>query len=614
MKNVTSIDLDSTFAPKQPEQPQPQKQEEAPVVKLNWNDIMTEWCYRIPKGYPTVVDGVFTEYEEVKILNEILEEKLGESVPLPKQSPKLQRPLTLNEASTTDQKEESVCIVADLCNLFGANMVKAVASQNTKQILDLAKVKSIKQLAQLLLNSKYNYYLKDIGAITQQLGMLGIDPKGTKDNDISVNSIKSGLALYARYGKAYLIRDEANFLAVKKHGPKLWKKEFNETLFEDNWCPADIFISKSDPTAIAKGCLQTTSINTRTNIPALNDYFSNPKSGLEAGKFIGISLKQEEAQAGKGTKFTTNVLLGKVPEKTSTVDSNTKGVMIGYKGFSRYEAKPTKKDIKQPALKILDKGLSVLEVKRNVKQGKDSFAKLKLDEVRNILTKIGTIENYHILKASKNFAKKEYQPLKTFVALVDAKAAKTAKGAGSVQQKRDMFVASREKFIQALKKSNVLVKEVTSSNDLVDVMQKKLQGPKFDIYLVQKISTYDFFVDIFNNWSAATKKLKPYFTKMSAVSNPFVALAMFCIAEAGISPMFTKLKADHWDDFSHDYVIDAKKSADNVKVSDSPTAGGFDANFNIYFGKAKSYSVKLSFRFADKSIRAEVVNLKSLKP
>jgi len=87
MKNDTSIDLDSTFAPKQLEQPQPQKQQEAPVAKINWNDIMTEWCYRIPKGYPTVVDGVFTEYEEVKILNKILEEKLGETIPLPEAKP-----------------------------------------------------------------------------------------------------------------------------------------------------------------------------------------------------------------------------------------------------------------------------------------------------------------------------------------------------------------------------------------------------------------------------------------------------------------------------------------------------------------------------------------------
>jgi hypothetical protein len=500
----------------------------------------------------------------------------------------------LAEGSTTNEKEESVCIVADLCNLYGTNMVKAINSQNTKQILALAKVKTIQQLANQLINSQYNYYLPDKGKIIQQLGMLGIDPKGSKDKDISTNSIKSGLALFARYGKVYLTRDTDNFLPVKKHGPKLWKEEFNETLFEDNWCPADIFISKSDPTAIAAACLQTTSINTRTNGPALNDYFSNPKTGLENGKFIGISLKQEQAQGGKGTKFTTNVLLGKVAEKTTTVDSNTKGVMIGYKGFSRYEAKPTKKDIKQPALKILDKGLGVLGVKLNTKEGKELFVKLALDKVSSILTQIGTIEAYHKLKASREFTKEKYKPLKTFIASVNAKASSTAEKAGSTQQKKDMFVASRENFIKALKKSNVLVKEVTNSNDLVDVMQEKLEGTKFDIYLVQKISTYDFFVDIFDSWNVATKKLKPYFKKMSAVSNPFVALTMFCIAEAGISPMFTKLKADHWDDFTHDYVIDAKKSAENVKVSDSPTAGGFDAIFNIFFGKAKSYNVKHS--------------------
>jgi len=62
---------------------QPQEQEEAPAVKINWNEVFTEWCYKIPKGYPTIVDGVFTEYEEVKILNVILEEKFGESIPLP---------------------------------------------------------------------------------------------------------------------------------------------------------------------------------------------------------------------------------------------------------------------------------------------------------------------------------------------------------------------------------------------------------------------------------------------------------------------------------------------------------------------------------------------------
>jgi hypothetical protein len=41
-------------------------------VIIDWDGVLTEWSYRCQKGYPTMVDGVFTERDEVKILNEIL--------------------------------------------------------------------------------------------------------------------------------------------------------------------------------------------------------------------------------------------------------------------------------------------------------------------------------------------------------------------------------------------------------------------------------------------------------------------------------------------------------------------------------------------------------------
>lgn len=89
MSKDTSIDLNSKFAPKKQEQPQ--KQQETSKAVVNWNEVFTEWCYKIPKGYPTIVDGVFTEYEEVKILNEILEEKFAVSMPLPEAKPAKQK-------------------------------------------------------------------------------------------------------------------------------------------------------------------------------------------------------------------------------------------------------------------------------------------------------------------------------------------------------------------------------------------------------------------------------------------------------------------------------------------------------------------------------------------
>ena len=123
MKNVTSIDLDSTFAPKQQEQPQPQPQEQVSKPVVSWDEILTEWSYRLPKGYPTIVDGVFTEYEEVKILNEIMEERFGETLPLPAEVDEAVNSSELS-SNPTDVKEALVCLFVD-------------ASLTDKSIIDL---------------------------------------------------------------------------------------------------------------------------------------------------------------------------------------------------------------------------------------------------------------------------------------------------------------------------------------------------------------------------------------------------------------------------------------------------------------------------------------------
>jgi len=43
-------------------------------MEINYEEILTEWCYRLPKGFPTIVDGKFGDDEEIIILNEILQE------------------------------------------------------------------------------------------------------------------------------------------------------------------------------------------------------------------------------------------------------------------------------------------------------------------------------------------------------------------------------------------------------------------------------------------------------------------------------------------------------------------------------------------------------------
>jgi hypothetical protein len=53
------------------------------AISMDMNEILGEWSYRLPKGYPTVVEGVFTERAEVEILNQLLEERGLQTLPLP---------------------------------------------------------------------------------------------------------------------------------------------------------------------------------------------------------------------------------------------------------------------------------------------------------------------------------------------------------------------------------------------------------------------------------------------------------------------------------------------------------------------------------------------------
>jgi len=53
-----------------------------PTRIVDWDSILSEVSYKLPKGYPTVVDGVFTEREEIIIINEALEAEGLPTLPL----------------------------------------------------------------------------------------------------------------------------------------------------------------------------------------------------------------------------------------------------------------------------------------------------------------------------------------------------------------------------------------------------------------------------------------------------------------------------------------------------------------------------------------------------
>jgi hypothetical protein len=76
------INLDTLFANKHAE-----PTETVLIVEeqkyVDFGRILDEVSYKLPKGYPTVVDGVFTEREEITIINEALEAEGLPTLPLP---------------------------------------------------------------------------------------------------------------------------------------------------------------------------------------------------------------------------------------------------------------------------------------------------------------------------------------------------------------------------------------------------------------------------------------------------------------------------------------------------------------------------------------------------
>jgi len=578
---------------------------------VDFGRILSECSYKLPKGYPTVIDGVFTEREEVVIINEALEVEGLPTLPLPEGLSDI-----ITE-SATDDKENTVCAVIDMLNLYSKKGVEELLTNHFNLIKVKAYVTTNKQYKdykankaalrglnlEALSGSPYNKYSSSIGNV---LNLLGLGKSEVVDSKVALNSLSAGLLIFKSVAKSKpinIFRDE-EFNAIRKKATDTYKAETGQTITPDNWCPGDIYVSFGDPTPNA---LKADSIvlETKGKLPLNRFFTANPTSKT----FTAISLKQQDAQAGKATTFSKNVFQTnlKLDSKPSdylegkNTDKSQLNLLKTIKRYEAYASKATARELKQPATKILEKGLDVLRYAGLLDSRTKSQKKKELEP--------------YFKGFVKDFTPKEKAVI-SFMSQINSVAKKSKKSAGDdISGLEKKFIQARKNFLGALRASNVDIKSVTKSEVLFSDMQKELKQDA-PTYIVQKTATYDFFTNIFNDWSNKTQgSLKPHFQTLSKVSNPFVAITMFAIAEAGISPPFIKAlgseqsaQGAHMDSFDHDYVINNDTSAKEVAIKDSATAAGFDAKFTMDF-KTKKYSIKLSFRFSGTEIRIEVQEL-----
>jgi hypothetical protein len=122
------IDLDS-FSPNQtpitrPPQPAPR------VVEVDWDGVLVEWSYRLPKGYPTFENGEIANKLELEILQEILKEygidempslKVKQSrQPIPEAEARFSKEDLIKLINSTELSEEDLVRVMRIVDATGS--------------------------------------------------------------------------------------------------------------------------------------------------------------------------------------------------------------------------------------------------------------------------------------------------------------------------------------------------------------------------------------------------------------------------------------------------------------------------------------------------------------
>ena len=100
------------------------------MKNINWDDIIAEWSYRLPKGFPTMKNGKFTVKSELKVLQEVLAENGIDEMP----------DFTKKAPAPIQEEDEVKISAADLAKLLG-NVDADFSQETLDRISNLLKRK-----------------------------------------------------------------------------------------------------------------------------------------------------------------------------------------------------------------------------------------------------------------------------------------------------------------------------------------------------------------------------------------------------------------------------------------------------------------------------------------
>ena len=508
---------------------------------------------------------------------------------------------TLRETNTPEFKEGLVVYFSAL----PSNKLKLVEEKLSKPE-DKQKKISLSEP-----DSDKLYGAKSYGLVIDAVKHLSNDIVKTSEKSFYYNALSVAKKLQEIFkGPLEADRGDYTYSKLRNKAVQLIKDGYQMALTADKWCPADIYIY-NDGGSPAK-MLNAESLNIGDD--SFNAYFQPDIKNIKDG-LIGISMKEEKAQAGKATSFFKTLERKENYPEAPKLSGNSKYVLsIAYNFDQAVKSygKDSQKAIgyiatAHASAEILSEKLKDADVVKNdlLKILKTTFGASDLKSIKNARGRYDKDDTREL------FVKKN---LKSFV-IPSSVQTNIDKLFNSVRKKIETeYTNARKQFLDVLTKSNMEVP--------VQTPDLKSMGMET---VLKKTSCYMVASWVLDGINSKKLNIPPVYQSIIKEKNAFVAMTAYAIGMAGISPTFFKMVGSskggtaHVETFYGSGFLNLDEKQ-NVIIGDSPGRKGFFVEFitAVKLEEKKGskpvsrYKVSLDFRYAGEAINIEVSELKAV--
>ena len=425
------------------------------------------------------------------------------------------------------------------------------------------------------------------------------------------NALSIAKKIQESFGEVQADRGDTIYSKLRKKAVQLISEGYGVSINEDKWCPADIYIYNDNGVPTEMLAAKTLNIGEKS----FNAYFQSDINKKGDG-LVGISLKEEKAQAGKATSF-FNTLERKenYPDAPSLIGETKYILSISYNYGQVLDniSKDPKKAIGY---------ITTAHASADIISSKSKEAKVVADDLLKILKKtFGSKDLSGIKNANGRYDKDKARELFSEKDLDSFSLPPSLK-----KNINSLFNSYRKKYETNYKNARKQFLDVLKKNN----MDAPVQTPDISVMnmetLLKKTSCYMVASWVLDGINSKSLNIPNIYQTIIKEKNAFVAMTAYAIGMAGISPTFFKFVGNakggtaHVETFygSGFLNLDEKQK---VIIGDTPDRKGFFVEFITTVKLEESetskpvskYKVSLDFRYAGEQINIEVSKLKSIE-